>query len=231
MSALAYFSIVGLVMLFSLGIRAKLKSTYSKWGRVRNSAGITGAQGARTILNADGMPGVRLEAVSGQLTDRYDPRTKTIGLSADVHSVPSVAALAIAAHETGHALQDHLHYKPMALKTTLVPLAVQGARFGIPAALLGSIFGSELVVQVGVLAYVGALLLQFIALPVEFDASKRALHELGRLNLISAEETEPVRAVLRAAAMTYVGAAASSAAYLLYVAVSFGRWLFRMPAP
>lgn len=231
MSDIAYFSIVGVVMLFSLAIRAKLKSTYAKWGRTRNSAGITGAQGARTILNADGMPGVRLEAVSGQLADHYDPRANTIRLSADVYSVPSVAALAIAAHETGHALQGHLHYRPMVLKTTLVPLAVQGARFGIPLALLGSILGSELLVQVGVLGYAGALVLQFIALPVEFDASKRALHELGRLNLISAEETEPVKAVLRAAAMTYVGAAASSAAYLLYLGVSVGRWLFRRPAP
>ena len=116
MSDITYFLIAGAVMLFSFEIRAKVKSTYAKRGNTRNSAGITGAQAARGILNANSMPDVRLEAVPGELADHYDPRTRVIRLSASVYSVPRVAALAIAAHETGHALQDHQHYKPMALR-------------------------------------------------------------------------------------------------------------------
>lgn len=230
-SVTAYFLIAGAAMAFSLLVRARLKSTYSKWGRIRNAAGITGGQAARAILDANGLQAVRLQAVAGQLSDHYDPKSKTIRLSEGVYEVPSVAAAAIAAHEAGHAIQDKIAYKPLALKTTLIPLANLGARFGIPAAILGSIIGSPMLVQVGVLGYAGALLLQFLALPVEFDASKRALGQLEQLRLISDAEKEQARSVLRAAALTYVAGAASSAAYLLYLGLAGGRWLFGRPLP
>ena len=231
MGLTTYFLIIGGVMALSLAVRAKLKSNYAKWGRTRNTAGISGAQAARSVLDANGLQDVKIEAARGQLTDHYDPRSRTIRLSEIVYSVPSVAAVAIAGHEAGHAIQDHEGYKPLMLKKALIPLAQLGARFGLPVAIFGWMFGSPVVAQVGVLGYASALVLQFFALPVEFDASKRALGQLERLQLISAEEKEAARSVLRSAAMTYVAGAATSAAYLLYLALAGGRWLLGKPLP
>lgn len=231
MGLLTYFIIAGVVMAFSFAVRLKLKNTYAKWGRTRNAAGITGSEAARHILDANGLRDVRLEAVRGQLSDHYDPRSRTIRLSEGVYAVPSVAAVAIAAHESGHAIQDRERYKPLALKKALIPLATLGARFGLPAAFVGLMFGSQTLVQVGVLGYAGALVLQFLALPVEFDASKRALGQLERLQLISPQEKESARSVLRSAALTYVASAASSAIYILYLGLAGGRWLLGKPIP
>lgn len=123
MNATTYLLIIGGVMLFSFAVQATLKSTYAKWGSVKNSAGITGAQAARHILDANGLRNVELEAAPGRLSDHYDPRSKTIRLSPEVYAVPSVSALAIAAHEAGHALQDDVGYKPLMLKHALIPVA------------------------------------------------------------------------------------------------------------
>jgi len=174
---------------------------------------------------------VPVEVVPGKLSDHYDPRTKSLRLSESVYATPSVASLAIAAHESGHAIQDHVDYKPMELRTFAVPIAQAGARFGLPAAIAGSFFGMPWLVQAGVLAYVGALLLQFLTLPVEFNASKRALQQVTSLNLVNTTEKEGARSVLRAAAMTYVAGVASSAGYLLYLAFAAGRTLLRRPPP
>lgn len=229
MDATAYVLIVGAVVLFSSAVRTKLASTYTKWGRTRNAAGVTGGDAARYILDANGLRHVKLEAVRGRLTDHYDPRSKTIRLSEEVYAVPSVAAMAIASHEVGHAIQDHEGYKPLALKRALIPLASLGARFGLPAALFGWVVGSPALVQIGVLGYAGALLLQFVALPVEFDASKRALAQLEELRLINPEEKESARSVLRVAALTYVASAATSALYLVYLGWTGGRRLLGKP--
>lgn len=231
MDTTIYLIIVGAVVLLSSAVRSTLKSTYAKWGRTRNSAGITGGETARHILDANGLRHVGLQAVRGRLTDHYDPRTKTIRLSEEVYALPSVAAMAVASHEVGHAIQDHEGYKPLALKRTLIPLANLGARFGLPAAIFGWVIGSPTLVQVGVLGYAGALLLQFVALPVEFDASKRALAQLEQLRMVTAEEKKSARSVLRAAAMTYVAGAASSAAYLVYLGLVVGRKLIGKPLP
>jgi Zn-dependent membrane protease YugP len=229
MESSLYYLIAGAALVFSLIVRRKLDSTYKQWGRVRNHAGFTGGQTSKVILDANEMQEVRIGPIRGKLSDHYDPRNKSIALSEPVFGVPSVAAMAVAAHETGHAIQDEVDYAPLEIRTFLAPVASAGARFGLPAAILGSFVGVPLLVQIGVLGYAGALLLQFLTLPVEFDASRRALRQLEKLGLVNDEEREGVRAVLRAAAMTYVAGAASAAGYIVYLAVIGSRMILRRP--
>lgn len=226
---MSFYLIVGAVFLFSLLVQTTLKRTYAKWSHVGNSTGLPGGRVARTILDANDMRRVRVEQVSGKLSDHYDPRTKVIRLSQPIYAVPSVAALAISAHESGHAIQDHDGYGPLKFRTAMAPIANFGGRFGIPALIAGAFFDSQLLVLAGVIAYVGALLLQFLTLPVEFNASKRALEQLENLHLMNEEETEGATKVLRAAAMTYVAGVASAAGYIVYLALAGGRMLLKKP--
>ncbi|MDH3744353.1 MAG: zinc metallopeptidase [Acidobacteriota bacterium] len=225
-----FYLLAGAVFLFSLVVRRKLSSTYQKWGRTRNRANITGAQTSMAILEANDMRRVRIGQIRGKLKDHYDPRNKTIRLSDPVYEVPSVAAMAVAAHETGHAIQDKVDYAPLEIRTFLAPVAAAGARFGLPAAIVGSFLGTPTLVLVGLLAYAGALLLQLLTLPVEFNASKRAMRQLEKLGVMGKEERKGVREVLRAAAMTYGAGAASSAGYVIYLLIIGGNALLRRPA-
>lgn len=229
MDEMSYYWLAGAVFVLSLVVRQKLNSTYRRWSAVRNSAGVTGAQTAHLILDANQMHRVEVGPTQGKLTDHYNPRTKEIRLSEAVYAMPSVAAMAIAAHESGHAIQDAVDYTPLELRSRLAPLAAAGARFGLPAAIFGSLLGMPAMVQVGVLGYAGALLLQFLTLPVEFNASKRALQQLERLGLLDEREREGARAMLRSAALTYVANVASAAGYIIYLAFLGGRWIFRKP--
>ena len=226
---MTYYIIAGIAFVFSFLVKQKLNATYRKWSRVENSADITGARTARTILDANDMRGVPVDPVQGKLSDHYDPRSKTLRLSESVYALPSVAAMAIAAHESGHAIQDHVDYKPLELRTAAAPVATAAARFGLPAAIAGSFLGLPWLVPLGVLMYVGSILIQFLTLPVEFNASKRALNQLEQLNLLDPEEKAGARSVLRAAAMTYVAGAASSAGYILYLVFAGGKSLLRRP--
>ncbi len=170
---------------------------------------MTGAATAEAILDANGMRQVAVRAVQGKLSDHYDPRDKSIQLSEPVYGVPSVAAMAVAAHETGHAIQDKAGYWPLALRTSAAPLVNAAARFGIPAAIFGLLLGVPVLIQLGVIGYVGALAFQFLTLPLEFDASKRALAQLDRgrrfvrcLCCVSAADCRPlaVRQIIAGAA-------------------------------
>jgi Zn-dependent membrane protease YugP len=231
MGMMMYYVVAGLVFLFSYGVKKKLSSTYKRWSQVRNATDRPGGEIARIILDANRLQSIPVEAVPGTLTDHYDPRSKQLSLARDNFVAPSVAAMAIAAHECGHALQDADNYRPMELRSALVPVANAGARFGMPVAIVGSIMGSAVMVQIGILGYVGAILLTFLTLPVEFNASKRALAQLEGLDLVSVEGSEGTRQVLRAAAMTYVAGVASSAGYLVYLVFVFGRSLLGKPKP
>jgi Zn-dependent membrane protease YugP len=226
-----YYVIAGLTLLFSLGVRQHLKSTYKRWSQVRSATGRPGGQVARIILDANRLQAVPVEPVPGTLTDHYDPSKKQLRLAQENFVGRSVAATAVSAHECGHALQDADDYRPMEFRTKLVPIANAGARFGIPLAIFGSFFGSSMMVQIGVLGYVGAILLTFLTLPVEFNASKRALAQLERLDLISPDGQEGAEKVLKAAALTYVAGVASSAGYLVYLLFIGGRSLMRKPKP
>ena len=231
METTLFYVIAGLVFLFSLGVRQHLKSTYSCWSQVRSETGIAGGRVARIILDANQLQSVPVEPVQGKLTDHYDPRHKQLRLARENYVGNSVAATAVSAHECGHALQDADDYRPMEFRTAMVPIANLGSRFGIPLAIIGSMYGSTTMVQIGTLAYVGAILLTFLTLPVEFNASKRALNQLDRLDLISPDGQEGAEKVLRAAAMTYVAGVASSAWYLVYLVFAGGRSLLGRPKP
>ena len=232
MESIIFYGIAGSVFLFSSAVRQHLQSTYRKWSQIRSATGRAGGQVARMILDANQLQAVPVDPVRGRLTDHYDPRHKELRLAQDNFYGNSVAATAVAAHECGHALQDADDYRPMELRTAMVPIANAGARFGLPLAIFGSFMGSTMMVQVGILAYLGAILLTFLTLPVEFNASKRALSQLDQLHLISADGRKGAEKVLRAAAMTYVAGVASSAGYLIYLVIAGGRHLFvRGPKP
>ena len=226
-----FWLILGGSYVLALVVQKRLGAAYQKWGSTRNSANMTGAETTSVILQANDMRQIQVLPVQGNLTDHYNPRDKTIQLSDAVFDVPSVAAMAIAAHETGHAIQDKVGYWPLEIRTTAAPLVNAAARYGVPAALVGLFIGAPLLVQLGAIGYIGALIFQFLTLPVEFDASKRALKQLNQLGLLNDEEKKSARSILRAAAMTYVAGAASSAAYLLYLVMIGARWVLRKPPP
>ncbi len=223
-----FWLIMGAGYLFSLGVQQTLKRTYNKWSQVPNRWQAGGAEVARRILDDNDLSKVPVELTKGQLSDHYDPRSPTIRLSRPIYESPSVAAMAVAAHEAVHALQDADDYTPLEMRTYLAPVANVGARFGIPLAIVGMLLGAPRLVQVGMLAYLGALFLHFLTLPVEFNASRRAMKRLRQLGLEGKEE-KAAKEMLRAAAMTYVASVASAAGYIVYLAIVGGRALLRRP--
>jgi len=194
-----------------------LKSTYRKWSQVPNQYGITGAQAAAAILADNGITSVQILPVAGSLTDHYDPQKDILRLSETNYGTTSVAAMAVSAHEAGHALQDFGEDRRLKLRRFLVPAAALGARFGPLVALAGLMLNSGFILRLGVFLLAGMMLFQLATLPVEFNASRRALRNLERLGLSDPEQRTGVRRVLTAAAFTYVAAAATAVAYLLFL--------------
>ena len=217
--------------LLSVAVQNRLHSAHRRWGSIRNSAGLSGAETASKILAANQLTGVGIEPVRGRLTDHYDPRHKTVALSESVYQPASVAAMAVAAHETGHALQHEARYPFLVFRTALAPLASTAASYGIPAAIFGAVIGLPVLIDIGILSFVAAFLFQLITLPVEFNASRRAMAELDRLKLLNDEEREGASSMLRAAAMTYVASAAPAALYLIYLIVRVARWVIGKTPP
>jgi Zn-dependent membrane protease YugP len=203
-------------LLLTFGVQFYLRSTYGRWERVANSSGLTGADTARAILRANGLTDVKVEMTPGKLSDHYDPRTKTVHLSEPHFKVPSVAGAAVAAHEVGHALQHAKAYGPLQVRSTLVPVASIGANWGPLVVIAGLMLGIGGLFELGIILFGAGVLFQLVTLPVEFDASRRALVEMERLGLATTGDVGGSKAVLNAAAMTYVAAAASSLAYLMY---------------
>ena len=225
-----FWLVLGASWLLSVVVQNRLQAIHRRWGSVRNSAGLSGAETAATILRANNLSHIAIEAVPGRLTDHYDPRHKSVALSESVYQQQSVAAMAVAAHETGHALQDNSRYPFLVFRTTLAPLASTAASYGVPAAVLGVLIGMPLLVDIGILSFVAAFLFQLITLPVEFNASRRAMAELDRLQLLNDEERAGASSMLRAAAMTYVASAAPAAFYLGYLVIRiFSRILGKAP--
>jgi len=213
--------LIGVVI--SLWASARVKTTYAKYSKVRSMSGLTGAEAARRILQAAGLYEVRIEHISGNLTDHYDPRTKVLRLSDTVYSSPSVAAIGVAAHECGHAIQDAQEYAPLRIRNTLVPVANFGTQAAWPIILVGLLFGSfQFFLNLGILLFSLGVLFQLITLPVEFNASNRAIAILGNNGILYGEEIGKTKKVLSAAAMTYVAAAAASILSLLRLIILFG---------
>ena len=202
----------------------RVNSAFSKYARIRSRSGMTGAEAAQRLLQSQGIYDVRVQRVSGSLTDHYDPRTKTVNLSDDVYSMSSVAAIGVAAHECGHAIQDNVGYVPLQIRGNLVPVANIGSRLSWPLILIGLLIsglGSPLV-EIGIIMFSLAVLFQLVTLPVELDASARAVRLLDAEGILAGDEVSGTRKVLHAAALTYVAAAASSILQLLRLVILFG---------
>lgn len=202
---------------------AKMKSTYAKYQRVRSLSGLTGAQAAERVLRNAGIYDVSIQRVSGNLTDHYDPRTKTLRLSDAVYNDTSVAAIGVAAHECGHAIQHNISYAPLKLRSVLVPVANIGANLAWPMIILGVIIGwMQPLITFGIIMFSLAVVFQLVTLPVEFDASRRAVKVLGETGILYGDEISHTKKVLTAAALTYVAGAASSILQLLRLILLFG---------
>lgn len=210
-----YLVLVVPALLFALYAQFKVKGTFGRYSQTSNWRGLTGADVAREILNQNGLYNVAVEPIPGQLTDHYDPRTKVVRLSESVYHSTSLAAIGVAAHETGHAIQHKVGYAPLVLRSTLVPAANLGSTLGMPLAFLGLFFGMPQLLNIGILLFTLAVVFLLITLPVEFNASRRAVLILESSGAFSREELEPVKKVLSAAAMTYVASALVAIANLL----------------
>ena len=202
-------------LLLTMFASARVNSTFAKYNRVRSVSGMTGAQAAMQVLQAAGIYDVRIEHVSGNLTDHYDPRNKVLRLSDSTYSSNSVAAVCVAAHECGHAVQDQQSYGPLVLRSCLVPIANFGSQLSWPIFLFGLILSIKPLVTAGIILFCLAVVFQLVTLPVEFNASSRALGILQDTGVLQPQEMKGAKSVLWAAAMTYVAAVASSLLQLL----------------
>ena len=199
-----------------------MKSTFSHYQKIRSRSGLTGAQAAQRILNAAGIYDVTIVPIAGSLTDHYDPRNKTVSLSQDVYGRTSVAAVCVAAHECGHAIQHNVNYAPLNMRSAIVPIANIGSSLSWPIFLLGLIMSIPALTTAGIVLFSLAVLFQLVTLPVEFNASSRALKMLESTGILGADENAGAKKVLTAAALTYVAALASSVLQLLRLVILAG---------
>lgn len=211
-----YFVFIGPAILLSLWASWRTRSAFKKYSKVRTASGLTGAQAAKLMLERAGIDDVEVVATRGTLSDHYNPLKKTLALSEPVYGTPSIAAVGVACHEAGHALQHAKGYKPLALRSALVPTAGIGSKLGIWVMLAGLLFQAQPLVLVGAVLFSAVVLFQLVTLPVEFDASARAKRLAVEHGIVLPQEREGIDRVLNAAAMTYVAAAISSLLTLLY---------------
>lgn len=210
-----YFVLVVPALIFTVYAQFKVKGTFNKYRSYNNWRGYTGADVAREILNRNGLYNVAVEPTPGELTDHYDPRTRVVRLSEVVYHSTSLAAIGVAAHETGHAIQHKVGYAPLVLRSTLIPAANIGTTLGFPLAFIGFFMGFPQLINIGIILYTAAVAFLVVTLPVEFNASSRARSILEASGAFSRDELVPVKKVLNAAAMTYVAAALVAIANLL----------------
>lgn len=208
------------ILLFFLFILASLasmgvKSTFNKFHKVRNTRGMTGAEAAETILRNNGIYDVKVERVHGYLSDHYDPKSKTIRLSEPVYDNPSVASVSVACHEAGHAIQHATGYVPLKMRTAILPVAQLGSQALWPLFMIGIVLSLPQLINIGILFFSFSVIFQLLTLPVEFNASSRAIHMMEAYGVLSSEENQNAKKVLNAAAMTYVAAAAMAIGQLI----------------
>ena len=227
---LQYLYLLIPALLLSLYAQAKVSSTFRKYSSVRSASGLTGAETAQRLLWAAGITDVRIERVRGNLTDHYDPSHRVLRLSESVYDSRSLAAVGVAAHETGHAVQHAVGYGPLVLRSAMVPLTNIGSNFSWILIVLGLLFGSQagsefgyMLVQAGIVLFALVVVFTLVTLPVELNASSRAVHMLGDNGILTQEELGPVKKVLTAAAMTYVASLAMAVANLLRILALRGR--------
>lgn len=218
-----YIILVIPAMIIALWAQFRVKSTYNKFSKVENSKRITGAYAAQAILTYYGISDVRIERISGKLSDHYDPKSKVIRLSDGVYNSTSVAAVGIACHEAGHAAQHAENYVPIKIRNSLIPVCNIGSTLGVPLALAGYFFGFEPLIIIGLLLYSAITVFQLTTLPVEFNASKRAITAIQERDLLADDEVGSAKKVLSAAAMTYVASMIVALANLLRLVLRFRR--------
>lgn len=215
---IVYFLIILIIPIYA---QMKVKSAYKKYSKVHSTAGYTGADVARKILEANGIFNVRVEETHGHLTDHYDPRTKVVRLSTDNYHGTSVAGIAVAAHEVGHALQDAENYNFLRIRSTLVPVASFGSNISWVFVMIGIFATSTSMLGLGILLLAAGVLFQLVTLPVEFNASSRAMNQIATLGLVDKQEEAQSKKVLNAAALTYVAAAAVAVLELVRLVLIF----------
>lgn len=216
-----YLILVVPALMLAIWAQVQVKTTYRKYSRVPNSRGMTGAYAAQAVLNFYGITDVRIERVNGNLTDHYDPRSKVIRLSDGVYNSSTVAAIGIACHEAGHAAQHAENYAPIKIRNAIIPVCNIGSTIGIPLALIGWIFSFSILIYVGLGLYAAVFIFQVATLPVEFNASRRAIKVIDETQLLRDDEIGGAKKVLAAAAMTYVASMMVSLANLLRLLLRF----------
>ena len=214
-------------IIFAMIASASVNSTFKRYSAQISSRRITGAEAAKRVLSANGVYNVRIERVSGNLTDHYDPKTNVIRLSENVYDSPSTAAIGVACHEAGHAVQYAQNYGPIKLRAAIIPITNIGSKLAMPLILLGLLFNtlgnfSYSMIYLGIACFALSLVFQLVTLPVEFNASRRAMTTINDAGLLTEAEQSGARRTLRAAAMTYVAAVAVSLAQLLRLVLLFG---------
>lgn len=215
--------LIGVVL--SLLASAKVKNTFARYSKVRSYSGMTGREAAEQILHRNGIYDVQVIHIAGNLTDHYDPRNKTLALSDPVYNSTSVAAIGVAAHECGHAVQHDVGYLPLSIRGALVPVANFGSTLSWPLILIGLFINGQMsavLINLGILLFTAAVLFQIVTLPVEFNASHRAVKALGTTGMLREDEVKGVRSVLTAAALTYVASAAAMILQLLRLLILTG---------
>ena len=217
------YILIIIAAIISLIAQWRVNSAFSKYSRVASMSGMTGAQAARMILQSNGINDVSLQRISGKLTDHYNPSTKVLNLSESVYGSTSVAAIGVAAHECGHAIQHARGYFPLSLRTALVPVANIGSQLSWVFIIVGAILSfNQTLITIGIIMFSAAVLFQLVTLPVEFNASARALEQLESNGILYRDEVSQTRKVLSAAALTYVAAAATAILQLLRLIILFG---------
>lgn len=217
------YILIIIAAIISLIAQWRVNSAFSKYSRVASMSGMTGAQAARMILQSNGINDVSVQRISGKLTDHYNPSTKVLNLSESVYGSTSVAAIGVAAHECGHAIQHARGYFPLSLRTALVPVANIGSQLSWVFIIVGAILSfNQTLITIGIIMLSAAVLFQLVTLPVEFNASARALEQLESNGILYRDEVSQTRKVLSAAALTYVAAAATAILQLLRLIILFG---------
>lgn len=217
------YILIIIAAIISLIAQWRVNSAFSKYSRVASMSGMTGAQAARMILQSNGINDVSVQRISGKLTDHYNPSTKVLNLSESVYGSTSVAAIGVAAHECGHAIQHARGYFPLSLRTALVPVANIGSKLSWVFIIVGAILSfNQTLITIGIIMFSAAVLFQLVTLPVEFNASARALEQLESNGILYRDEVSQTRKVLSAAALTYVAAAATAILQLLRLIILFG---------
>ncbi len=223
MDFMIFYGLTIIALIITIGAQIYVSSSYKKYSKIKNEKNMTGSEAARYLLDKNGLENIKVVETGGYLSDHYDPSKKVIRLSSTVYNEPSIGSVAVACHECGHAIQDKNGYMFMRIRSALVPITTFSSYAGYLAILIGVIFASLKLIWIGIILEIIILLFQLVTLPVEIDASKRALKEINNLNILDTKELKGAKTMLTAAALTYVASVATTVIEILRLVLIFGR--------